>query len=138
MKFQFKGIAAVLVIVAVIGFAAFSTRVARSDLDTGAATEVTRILASEYARTEMRSIADAGELSKEALESLLATQNVELASIKARGRPEHMIVRVNVQVNGAAPPDGRAVRYFQMTHSLATGWRVDRETTAFSYYTKLF
>jgi len=47
-------------------------------------------------------------------------------------------VKVEVQVAGKDPPDGRRVRYFRMSHSTVTGWRVRWEASAFSYYLKLF
>jgi hypothetical protein len=47
-------------------------------------------------------------------------------------------VKIEIQVAGKDPPDGKRVRYYKMSHSTVTGWRVRRETTMLSYYLKLF
>ncbi len=48
------------------------------------------------------------------------------------------MVRVEISVAGKDPPDGKRVRYYAMSHSVVTGWYLERETTALSYYLKLF
>lgn len=140
MKFQLKGLSAVVAIVAVVGIAAFGTTTARADLDRGATEELTRVIGSGYARTKMRAIAaaDPEKPALEEIEALFTLQNIEFTSIDARGRPSDMTVRVEISVNDGPPPDGRDVRYFEMSHDAVVGWRVEREIPARSYYLKLF
>jgi len=58
--------------------------------------------------------------------------------VEVRGRGDDIVVKVEVQVAGKDPPDGRRVRYFRMSHSSVTGWRMRYETSALSYYLKMF
>ena len=77
-------------------------------------------------------------LGLEVAEELLGLARIELPSIQARGRGDDVVVRVEIRVDGKEPPEGESVRYYRMSHSALTGWRVRRETTALSYYLKLF
>ncbi len=138
MQLQMKGPRAVLVLVVVLGFGAWRSFSAHTDLDTGAAQELSRMLQAEYARTELSRIGGVEDLTPEAVADLLATQNVTFTSLTARGTSDDMIVRAEVAVDGREPQDGAAVRYYRMSHSVLTGWRVSRETSAWAYYTKLF
>jgi hypothetical protein len=85
---------------------------------------------------------DPGQMSEEELEAkgeeLLSLSDVQFTSISARGRGDDIVVKVEIRVAGQVPPDGKPVRYFRMSHSTVTGWRVRHETTALSYYLKLF
>ncbi len=63
---------------------------------------------------------------------------IRLLSIDGMGPASDMVVRVEVAVGNDAPPDGKAVRYYRMHHSELTGWVLDREATALSYYLNLF
>lgn len=45
------------------------------------------------------------------------------------------VVRVEVRVDGAAPPDGRAVRYLRVYHNRPNrSWQVIGESSAWAYY----
>ncbi|HHE65655.1 MAG TPA: hypothetical protein ENL09_06495 [Bacteroidetes bacterium] len=70
--------------------------------------------------------------------TLLQLQNVEITSLKARGRGGDVIARAKFLVNGGTPPDSKSVRYFKMKYSPVTGWRMERETSAISYYRKIW
>lgn len=59
---------------------------------------------------------------------------VEFVSLHAHGSPHRMIVRAEVSVNGAPPPDGRPVRYLFLTTKFDGGWMVISETNEYSYY----
>jgi hypothetical protein len=82
------------------------------------------------------------ELSGERLEvtgkEALRLSQISFASLKARGHGDDVIVRAEIQIGDQDPPDGRRVRYFRMSHSLLTGWRVEAETSALAYYLMLF
>lgn len=141
MKIELKGwkaIAALAVIVAVI---AGTFLAERSTLESEAADELKVWIRSEYLARGMHGI-DSGQMTEEELqakgEELLSLNEVQFTSINARGRGDDIVVKVEIRVAGEEPPDGEPVRYFRMSHSTVTGWRVRRETTALSYYLKLF
>lgn len=62
---------------------------------------------------------------------------VEFVSMSAHGAPHRMIVRAEISVNGAPPPDDRPVRYLLLTTKFDGGWMVLSETTEYSYYDAL-
>jgi hypothetical protein len=141
MKIELKGWKAIaaLAVIAVVLFATF--RAERSTLETEAADELKLWIRSEYLSSGMHGI-DPGQMSEEELEAkgeeLLSLSDVQFTSISARGRGDDIVVKVEIRVAGQVPPDGKPVRYFRMSHSTVTGWRVRHETTALSYYLKLF
>jgi hypothetical protein len=61
--------------------------------------------------------------------------DIRFRSVTARGLFRTLWVRVEIEVNGHDPPDGRAVRYFRLHRSAALGqWLLDGETTALAYH----
>jgi hypothetical protein len=68
------------------------------------------------------------------VDGFLRLKKIDIVSMEARGRGDRVVVRVEITVDGKPPPDGRNVRYFRMRHSMLTGWRIKRETTALSYH----
>jgi hypothetical protein len=141
MKMELKGWKAIaaLAVIAVVLVATF--RAERSTLETEAADELKLWVRSEYLAQGMHGI-DPGQMSEEELETkgeeLLSLSDVQFTSISARGRGDDIVVKVEIRVAGQVPPDGEPLRYFRMSHSTVTGWRVRHETTALSYYLKLF
>ena len=113
----------------------------RSTLESGAVELIRLELRGEYSARELAGV-DVSKLSEAemeaAAEELLALNSIALTSVSARGGGDDVIVKVEIQVAGGDPPDGKRVRYFGMSHGAVTGWRVERETTALSYYFKLF
>jgi hypothetical protein len=133
-----KAVAALAVIAAVL---AGKFLAERSTLESEAADEIKFWLRSEYLSHGMQDFDLDSMTEQEAearAEELLSFDDVVFTSIKARGRGDNIVVRVEVEVAGKPPPTGDPVRYFKMTHSTVTGWRVKWETTALSYYLKLF
>lgn len=141
MKLELKGWKAVAALAVVIAVLVGTFRAERSTLESEAADELKVWIRSEYLARGLHGV-DPGEISDEELqakgEELLSLNEVELTSIAARGRGDDIVVKVEIRVAGEEPPDGKPVRYFRMSHSTVTGWRVRRETTALSYYLKLF
>src|SRR5690606_9983851 len=95
-------------------------------------------LKGEYARAQLRGITAVNTLTPEGVDSLLASQKVSFASIKARGKPDDMVVRAEVLVDGKPPTTGESDRYYRMPYSSIAGWRMKRETCAFAYCLRLF
>ena len=63
--------------------------------------------------------------------------NVEFVSLSAHGWRDAMVVRSEVSVDGAPPPDGQSVRYLFLTTKVGGGWTVLSESDSFRYYTAL-
>ncbi len=141
MKIELKGWSAVLAIVVITVAVVGKSMLERSTLESGAAELIRLQLRGEYSARELAGV-DVSKLSEAemeaAAEELLALNSIALTSVSARGGGDDVIVKVEIQVAGGDPPDGKRVRYFRMSHGAVTGWRVERETTALSYYFKLF
>lgn len=92
--------------------------VARSSLPEGGEAAVREGLSLEYKLDRIHGI-DPRQLAHEdgkALErDLRRLGRVELRSLKAKGWFWSRVVRVEVTVDGGAPPDGRSVRYLYLT-----------------------
>jgi hypothetical protein len=59
--------------------------------------------------------------------------DVEIVSASAHGGTSHMIVKVEVTVNGGAPPDGRPIRYLYVSRNFDNTWNILSETDSYSY-----
>lgn len=59
--------------------------------------------------------------------------DVEIVSISAHGGTSHMIVKVEVTVNGAPPPDGRPIRYLYVSRNFDDTWSVLYESDSYLY-----
>jgi hypothetical protein len=132
-----RGWPAVIVIAMVVVLYGLTFVVSRSSLDDEALSPIRLQLQGEYTSAVLPEL-DPNDPDPEVVERLTELDQIEFASVSARGSGEKVIVRVEPLVNGQPPPDGRDVRYYQMSWSSLTGWRMRRETTAFSYYTTLF
>lgn len=130
-QIRIKGLPAVLIIVALAVFAGFRLLRANTTLDTDGADVLRQWISAEYARYHL----DRVELTdEERAVFLLATDSVEFSSLTARGRPDHTLVRLEILPGTAHPPGAATVRYYQMSYSTVTGWHLDRERSALSYY----
>lgn len=141
MKIELKGwkaIAALAVIAAIVGG---KFLLERKTLESDAVEVLKTELRGPYLSPAVVGV-DVGAMSRAEAEArgqeLLGLNRVEFPSIEARGRGDDVVVRVEILVDGKAPPDGKEVRYYRMSHSAITGWRVRGETTALFYYLKLF
>lgn len=137
MHTRLKGLPAILLCVALAVFGGFRSLTAGADLEPQVAQELARRLGAEYVGQQLRGVA-VEDLTPAKVDSVLASQNVTFASIDARGRRNDMVVRAEILVDGRPPADGSHVRYYRVSHGAVTGWRVERETTAFAYYSRIF
>jgi hypothetical protein len=64
----------------------------------------------------------------------ISRDNVQIVSIQARGKGDDVAVRVEIEVNGQDPPDGRRIRFFKMSHSTVIGWQYEHEIGKWGYY----
>lgn len=136
MQVRISGGRAIVLAIALLAFGGWRSMTAYADLEAGAAEELSQWLRAEYAREQLRGVESVDALTPAKVDSLLASQNVTFPSLKARGGPDDMVVRAEVRVGGRPPAE--PVRYYRMTYSTITGWRMKRETYAFAYYTRLF
>jgi hypothetical protein len=143
-QIKLTGGKAVAAIAAVIAVVAFQFIVRSSTLDTEAAAQIKLHLAADYARHHLPEIQRAAQspsaASVDEVTEMVATidpENIDIVSISARGSGDDIVARVEVEVNGGDPPDGRRVHYFKMRYSSLTSWTVRHSTTALSYYLKL-
>lgn len=136
-----KAIPVILVVLAIVGYKYYAMR---STLDTGATQVIKFWLLSEYSRKALDNPklknfdAMPSAEADRAAEELLKLQKIDIKSIGARGKDDDIVVRVEVEVDGKVPPDGKSVRYFRMTHSTITGWRMKWDASWISYYLKLW
>jgi len=70
-------------------------------------------------------------------EPSIPAPEVEFASLSAHGLREIMVVRAEVTVDGGPPPDGRPIRYLDLTTKVGGGWMVLAETNSLQYYLAL-
>ncbi len=139
MKIELKGWKAIAALAIIAGVIGGSFLLERSTLE-GAATEQIKLqLRGEYVSAALQGV-DTDAMTDEEMEAkgqeLLKLEDIQFTSIKARGRGDDVRVKLEIQVSGGDPPDGRRVRYYQMSYSTITGWRVRHEITALSYYLK--
>jgi hypothetical protein len=59
--------------------------------------------------------------------------DVEIVSASARGGTSHMIVKVEVTVNGGPPPDDRSIRYLYVSRNFDDTWSVLWESNSLAY-----
>ena len=136
-----KAIPLILVVLAIVGYKYYAMR---ATLDTQATEELKFWLLAEYSRKALddpkwknldaMSRSEADRASKD----LLGLAKIDIKSIGARGKDDDIVVRVEIEVDGKAPPDGKSIRYFHMKHSTITGWKMKRDAHWISYYLKLW
>ncbi len=142
VQFQLKGWPAVGAVVIAAAFLGYKVFLVHASLGPEQLEEVRVYLRAEYSGRPVDDLRDAiasGHLDRatDLAAEIQAMQDIEFVSIKARGTDE-VVVRLEIEVDGGPPPDGRNVRYYIMTHSMITGWRVKRPCSSWNYYLKLF
>lgn len=132
-----KAVVALLIIVGVTGFQYISRA---QSVQTQAVHAIKTQLAADYTRyhlPELQQAATAGTMDATSIEKVAADVNpdkIDIVSMHARGHNGDYIARVEIRVDGSAPPDGRSVRYFKIRHSSLTGWHVANEAHPWNYY----
>jgi hypothetical protein len=141
MTIKLKGWNAVAALALIGAFIVGKVMMERSTLETEAAEEIKFWLRADYMSAGLLGFDPAQMTEEEAearVQELLSLNDIVFTSIRARGRGDDVAVKIEIQVAGKDPPDGKRTRYYRMTHSTLTGWRVKHESTALSYYLKLF
>jgi hypothetical protein len=142
-RVQLSGWKAIAGVVAVLGLVGGTMALRIRTVDDAMRQAVRVYLLNEYSgrgpKDVTRLLAESRQgLPVEALPEV-APRDVQLPSLAARGKMGGpvTIVRAEITVDGGAPPDGRAVRYFRMSRGLEGMWFVDGESDSFRYFQEL-
>ena len=140
-QIKLTGWPAVGVALLAVAFLGYKVFVVRGSLGPEELKEVRLWLEAEYSGRyldDLRAAVEGHDATRaEALtDEIQAMQAIEFVSIGKRGTDE-FVVRLEIEVDGRDPPDGERVRYFVLTYSEITGWRVKREAYWWSYWLKL-
>jgi hypothetical protein len=142
-ELKITGWKAVVVLLMIFAFAVYRFQAARAALPTDGADEIKLWLTSEYISAGLPALERAVEANDSAAvadmsNEILSRDRVTFRTISARGAFDDLVVKVDVRVDGVAPPVGDRVRYFRMHFSTVTGWIMDYETTAVAYWLNIF
>lgn len=114
MKIELKGGTAVVVLAVIVAVGGGKFLMERSTLEAEAAEKIKFWLRGEYLDLGLKDL-DPGQLTEEeaerAAEELLSLGNIVFTSVGARGRGDDVVVRVEIEVSGGPPPDGKRIRY---------------------------
>ena len=143
--FQLRGWQAIAAVAALAGITGVQMYSRVRPVDDGMRDAVRTELLKDYSGRGSRDIARLVTEARQGApaESLslapLVQRDVEFTSITARGSMGGaIVVRAEVTVDGVAPPDGRAVRYFWVSRKFGgEGWLVLAETNSFRYFMEL-
>ena len=109
-------------------------------MESEAVAEIKTWVVAEYVRNtlpQLRELVEYPAGKNDQIEDLVKTisrERVQIVSIQARGTGDDVAVRVEIEVDGKAPPDGKRVRYFAMSHSTVVGWQYEDEISKWGYY----
>ena len=141
--YQLRGWHALVAIVAVLVFFGIKTQLRVRSVDDGMRDAVRLEVLKEYSgqgpKDVARLVAEARAGSPVEPIPPLVERKVDFTSIEAHGKMGAWatLVRAEITVDGGPPPDGRTVRYFQMTRDLDGHWMVIGQSRAYFYYMEL-
>lgn len=144
VKISIKGWKVIPVLVVLLVIVGYKYYAMRETLDTAATHVIKTWILAEYVGKGIDNLklqnldAMSSEQAEQAAEQLLKLNRIDIKSIKARGKGDDIVVRVEIMVDGKTPPDGKRIRYFRMKHSMITGWTMKGGATSLSYYLKLW
>jgi len=140
-SFQLRGWYAILGVAALLGFFGLEMYLRVRTVDEGMQDAVRERLLNEYSGRGPRDLARIVEKAREGepIEVVpeVVQRDVQFKSISAHGKigGRIILVRVEATVNGVSPPDGRPVRYFQLSRNfMGDGWMIVGESDSYSYY----
>jgi hypothetical protein len=141
--FQFRGWHAIVAVVLVLGYWGASVYARVRAVDDGTRDSIRQYLLNEYSgrgpNDVQRILAEAR--NGQPVEDLPEVQkrDVEFPSFSAVGKYDAPFetVRVEITVDGGAPPEGEAMRYFRVER-LGGKWLVVGRSDSYNYYSQLF
>jgi hypothetical protein len=141
VRFELKGWKAVAVVAIVLGVSGYRLSTRFPNVDENGREAIRDWLVKDYQgngpRALAQKVADYRAGLPVAPDAPQTALNVEFSSLSAHGLRDLPVVRVEITVDGAPPPDGRTVRYLHLTRGTRTVWMVMAEATAISYYRAL-
>jgi len=142
MDLKLTGWNAIVAIVALVGFLAYSSIPATLPLDGDAADRIRLELRSEFVRgniDDMKSAIAEGDNEKlqENVDKVVKSA-ITFKSLKSKGWGDDVVVRAEILVNGLPPFTGEPVRYYKFNHGPLIGWNLRYEVSWLSYYLKLW
>ena len=139
-KLVFKGVPAVIVLLLYGVYMTMGYVNLHSSFDDQGHEAVLSYIQSDYSREPIEHLRqnikqDTRQDRLEAMsKEVRQLSEVEIVSVELRGiDSDDLSAKVEIEVDGRTPPDGRRFRYFDVQYSWLTGWRVDRETNANLY-----
>ncbi|HEX7081499.1 MAG TPA: hypothetical protein VF329_10830 [Gammaproteobacteria bacterium] len=142
MHFKLSGWKAILALGALGAFALIRFNLQSAALEADGVEEIKRWLVSETMRNSLPRMQDAARAGNgqylERAAADLAEENFDVISVTRHGLGDRIVARLDYRYKGDPPRGDTSVRYLRMTYSLATGWRVQSETTKLSYYLAAF
>lgn len=97
-------------------------------------------LVAEYTRNtlpQLQGLVDNPSGKEKQIEELvnrISRDNLQIVSIESRGKGDDIAVKVEIEIDGKNPPDGKRTRYFRMSHSTLIGWQYQHEIGKWGYY----
>jgi hypothetical protein len=143
-NFQFRGWHALIGVALLVGFFGLRMYMRVRTVDAAMRDAVREELLNEYSGRGPKDVARivsearAGE-PVEAVQPVIQ-RDVEFTSIAARGKmgARFLLVRAEVTVDGAPPPDGHAVRYFRVSRKFMDGgWMVIGPSDSYNYFMEM-
>ena len=132
---ELKGWPAVLVLAGIVTFSVWRLFSAHADLENGASDRLRDWITTEYHRDALTHYRDTPELLAEKVKQI---EQLSFRNISARGKPDNMIVRVEVAPNPAEPAGTEHKRYFRMQYDELTGWHLRREVGVINWWLALW
>ena len=135
-----KGPWAIIVLLLLGTYMVFEYYDRNRTLETGAIDEIKTWLVAEYSillLPELQAMVQKPSGKEQQIGEIaaqIARENISIRNLKARGSGDDVAVRFEITVNGKAPPDGKRIRYFRMSHSPLTGWQYEYEIDKWRYY----
>ena len=135
-----KGHWAVIALLGIGAFTAFQYSHSEMTLQSDAVEVIKTWLVAEYTRNalpQLQELVDnpsGKEKQIEALVNRISRDNLHIVSIESRGNGEDVAVKVEIEIDGKNPPDGKRTRYFRMSHSTLIGWQYQHEIGKWGYY----
>ena len=142
-EIQLTGKTAIIVAIIVIAFGIFNYSKMQKSLDNAAKKEIITYIQFEILREYVPSLTEAVKTGDPAVtelseEMLRKKDSIQIVSIKARGSKKDVIIKAEVLIDGKIPSNGKSIKYYSCEYSNLLGWRVNYETSSFSYHLKLF
>jgi hypothetical protein len=140
-RIELHGWKALIVLVAILGMTSYRFYSRFQPVDDGGRGALQDWLMKDYEGQGPRSLALRAANYRAGIPSaptpVTPVGRIEFSSLSAHGLRGIMVVRAEVTVDGGPPPDGRRVRYLDLTTKVGGGWMVMADTSSLQYYLAL-